>query len=141
MNQESGLPFYLALRQDFLFLLGIPCTPGLLDAAVCTTCRTVVVLGLQMFASALGFVCVFQGFRLRSSGLQSKGSHPLSPVPHLHLRAHTRQCHFTKKAVEATRADQEVSELTARSPGERQLPRALVTLGLGLKAMLEAEVQ
>lgn len=50
-----------------------------------------------------------------------------------------RQCHFTKKAVEATRTDQEVSELTTRSPGEKQLPRVLVTKGLGLKAMSEAE--
>lgn len=72
-----------------------------------------------MFATTLGFVCVFQGFQLRSSGLQSKGSHPLSPVPHLHPHAHTRQCHFTKKAVEATQTDQ-VSGLRAQSQKPRR---------------------
>lgn len=74
VNQESVLPFYLALRQDFLFLPQIPCTPGLLDAAVSDTCLSVAVLELQMLATAFGFVFVFQRFQLSSSDLQSKSS-------------------------------------------------------------------
>lgn len=93
-----GSPLLSCSEVGFLVSARIPCTPGLLDAAVSPTCLTAAVLRLQMFATALGFVCVFQGFHLSSSGLQSKGSYLMSPVPHLHPRAHAQTMPFYKES-------------------------------------------
>lgn len=83
-----------------------------------------VLQGLQMFAVSSGFVCMFHGFQFRLSGLQSEGSYPLSPVPPLLPIPPP----FYKEG------DRGNSELTARSSGERQLPRARGDHGVGVQS-------